>query len=354
MPTEATSGVTGTPGTSPRAAGCSLWSRLLTGARQLPVDPRYIGRVRGGCRSLCRPGEGGLEVPARPPGRAPAPLHRALTHFRAVPTSTSHGVASAPSPRSRAPRQGKSPRSAPCGAINQPRGCCPGPLPELPSPPRRHRWSIRAARFFPVRLPLPFAQRWIRTWSPDAAGPAAGAEHVGWGPRPRIAAGERRERFGHRAARRCGGTPGLWPWHGGNEDPLCQHLLGGWPVPGPRQGTRPGAGLGNPALVDRPGPPVGLRWRAGLGGAGRWGPVGRAPWHRRLLFLRVMFLFLIPFAFSPALPPSSISSASVTSSVAAERHGAVMEPDILLNKRVFFLWKPGCLPCAFVLPQVVF
>lgn len=97
---------------------------------------------------------------------------------------------------------------------------------------------------------------------------------------------------------------------------------------------------------------LGCRW--GSGGAGRRGPVGRSPRRRRLLFLRVMFLFLIPFAFSPALPPSSISSASVTSSVASELHGAVMEPDILLNKRVFFLWKPGCLLCALLLPYVVF
>ena len=131
--------------------------------------------------------------------------------------------------------------------------------------------------------------------------------------------------------------------------PLCASTSsgGGW-SPGCCKGHVPEQGSAIPCWLIV----LGSRW--GSGGAGRRGPVSRAPRCRRLLFLRVMFLFLIPFAFSPALPPSSISSALVTSSVASELHGAVMEPDILLNKRVFFLWKPGCLLCAFLLPQVVF
>lgn len=56
-----------------------------------------------------------------------------------------------------------------------------------------------------------------------------------------------------------------------------------------------------------------------------------------------------PSRLLPALP--SISSPSVTRSVAAERHGAVMEPDILLNKRFFSYGNLGCLSCAFLLPQ---
>lgn len=172
-----------------------------------------------------------------------------------------------------------------------------------------------------------------------------GTRDGGFGRGPGIAAGEQRERFGHRAAWRCGGMLGLRPWHGGKGDPLCQHLLGRRPVPGLPQGHIPQWGSAIPPWLIV----LGSWW--GSGGAGHRGPVGRAPRHHRLMFLRVMFLFLIPFTFSPALPPSSISSASVTSSVASELHGAVMEPDILLNKRVFFLWKPGCLLCAFLLPQ---
>lgn len=146
----------------------------------------------------------------------------------------------------------------------------------------------------------------------------------------------------------AGGCRGFGRGTEGTRDPLCQHLLRGRPVPGLLQGHVPEWGSAIPHWLIV----LGSWW--GSSGAGHWGPLGRAPWRHRLLFLRVMFLFLIPFTFSPALPPSSISSASVTSSVASELHGAVMEPDILLNKRVFFLWKPGCLLCAFLLSQVVF
>ena len=155
----------------------------------------YQQRVRGGCRSLrCpggvwRPGAGLVLLPSLPPSRlrrAPAHPHCALPHFRAVTTSTSHGVASAPSPRSRIPRRGKSPRSraAPCRAINQPRGCCPDPVPGClchGAAPLEHP----GCQIFPVHLPLPLAERWIWTWSLDAAGPAAGAGLVGWGLRLR-------------------------------------------------------------------------------------------------------------------------------------------------------------------------
>lgn len=145
-----------------------------------------------------------------PPSRlccAPAhPLHT-LPHFRAVTTSTSHSVASTPSPWSRIPRWGKSQRSwaAQHRAINQPWGCCPNPVPGCP--------CYGAGTTGPSGL-LDFSclssERWIWTWSPDAAGPlpVQGTWDGGFGQGLGIAAGGQQERFGHLTARWCTGDAG--------------------------------------------------------------------------------------------------------------------------------------------------
>lgn len=125
-----------------------------------------------------------------------------------------------------------------------------------------------------------------------------------------------------------------WPWRGGAEDPLPRGGCVAW-----GDASSLGSGLSI------------LRRSASIGS----GPATSraAPSAGGFCFFSSLFLLLllsVPFAFAPALPPSSISSPSVTSSVASEPHGAVMEPDILLNKRFFSYGNPGRLPCAFLLP----
>lgn len=210
---------------------------LAHGSRAVACESAlYQQRVRGGCRSLCCPWGGGwnlevleqgLVLPPSRPHRAPAHPHRALPHFRAVTTSTSHGVASAPSPRSsRVPRWEKSPRSraAPRHAINQPRGRCPDPVPSCLCRGAGTAGTSRLRGF-----PCPSSAAISREADSDSE-PGCGRSccrrrargMAGFGRGPGIAAGERPERFGHRAAWRCGGTPGLWLGHGGSQDPLSR------------------------------------------------------------------------------------------------------------------------------------
>jgi len=169
---------------SPISAWCPGWGRLTSPRVRCGAVPRVPARGEvavptgavciasaegeGGCGSpLPAAGLGVLEQgwPSRP-RRTPARPRRALPHLRAVTTSPSHGLASAPSPPSRVPG-GEGPRV--------PRGGQPaaGLLPQrrarLPRP--RHR---RGCRVFPAHAPLPQAERRIRTWSPGAAGIAAG------------------------------------------------------------------------------------------------------------------------------------------------------------------------------------
>lgn len=172
--------------------------------------------------------QGWYLLSSRPPSglhRAPAHPHRALPHFRAVTTSTSHAVASAPSPWSCIPMGAKSQRSraAPHRAINQPRGCClchgagttgASRLTHFPCPSsaavsrevdlnlelrcgRSHCWC-RACRTGAL------AQGWECHWR------AAGAV---WVPHGLAVQGD-------------AGVLAVWPWPRGDEDPLCQTYLG--------------------------------------------------------------------------------------------------------------------------------
>lgn len=163
-------------------------------------------------------------------------------------------------------------------------------------------------------------------------------------PLPHFSAATTRASLARRHARggSVGAAPGGcgdlgWPWRGGAEDPLPR---GGCVVWGDASSLGSGLSI--------------LRRSASIGS----GPATSraAPSAGGFCFFSSLFLLLllsVPFAFAPALPPSSISSPSVTSSVASEPHGAVMEPDILLNKRFFSYGNPGRLPCAFLLPRLV-
>lgn len=106
----------------------------------------------GSCLWICvisAEGEGtpGLVLPPS------SPTHQhtrsALPHFRAV--TLLHPTASHLHPRGPEEMGEQSPHSwvSPRRTIDQPRGCCPDPLPSCLCPQCRHRWSIRVARFSP-------------------------------------------------------------------------------------------------------------------------------------------------------------------------------------------------------------
>lgn len=184
------------------------------------------------------------------PGSA-APLHvlTALPHFRAVPP----------------PHPQRHIRAVPC-----PQG--PGPAinqPGLPLPQPCATAGAAGLPDFPVHPPLPFAQRWIRSCSPGV--------------------------LLLRGTRDGAGREWLGTRHGRNEASLCWHLLG-------RGGTSCPS-LGIPVLVDPPRLPVGLRRCRD--------PLGRAPGAADFLSSCHVPGF-DSFRLLPALPPSSISSASVT------------------------------------------
>lgn len=133
---------------------------------------------------LCRDGHPSLH----PGSAAPQRALTALPHFRAVPPP--HPTASHlrhPCP------QGPGP------AINQPG--LPLPHPFATAPPEQP-----GCRIFPVHPPLPLAERWIRTWSPDVV-PVRGTQDGAWAEREWLG-----------TVRGTG--------HGGSEAPLCRHLLG--------------------------------------------------------------------------------------------------------------------------------
>lgn len=95
-------------------------------------------------------------------------------------------------------------RAVPC-----PQG--PGPAINQPGLPLPHLCATAlleqpGCRVFPVHPPLPLAERWIRTWSPDVV-LVRGTRDGAWA---------KREWLG--TVRGTG--------HGGSEAPMCWHLLG--------------------------------------------------------------------------------------------------------------------------------
>lgn len=246
----ATSGVTWH---LPRAAGRHRGAPSSPSCSwELGCDPAlYRQRVPGRFQRCWRDGH-----PSLHPGSA-APLHvlTALPHFRAVPP---------PHPTASHPRRPLSRGARPC---HQP-GAAAAP-PCAPAPPEQPGCQI-----FPVQPPLPLARG-------------------GYGAAARMCPGAG-TRDGACAERECLGTV-RGTGHGGNEAPLCQHLLSyrgtSWLCPG------------IPALVDPPRLPVGLRRCRD--------PLGRAPGAADFLSSCHVPGF-DSFRLLPALPPSSISSASVT------------------------------------------
>lgn len=144
------------------------------------IDTGFLGGS-GGARA-------GMDIPLHPGSTAPQHVLTALPHFRAVPP---------PHPTASHPRRPLSPGARPC---HQPAGAAA-------APPLCHGTAGAAAcRIFPVRSPLPLAERWIRTWSPDVV-PVRGTRDGAWAEREWL------------------GT--VWgTGHGGSEAPLCRHLLG--------------------------------------------------------------------------------------------------------------------------------
>ncbi|KAM7095097.1 uncharacterized protein J5F26_010747 [Ciconia maguari] len=254
VPTEAISGVTGMLGTSPGAAGSSPVAPVAPRSWAVACESAlYQRRVRGGCRQPL-PSRGGWRCrsragpPSLPPGCAAHQHTRtARSHISELwPRSTSHGVASAPSPRSpRVPRRGKSScswaasrqRDQPAAGLLPP-APCPAALAAVPA-----LLEHPGCQIFPV-LSSTAVCREVDSDSEPGCGrsrwPVQGTRDGGSGRGPGICLLARsRSGLGTAQLGGAGGTPGLWPWHGGNEDPLSSPppRTRGQPVPGLLQGT---------------------------------------------------------------------------------------------------------------------
>lgn len=249
------------PCLEPSLVSCGPCQGQLEGIREppvLPVAPRswalnlhYIDRgFLGGSRGA----GAGMDNPSLHPGSA-TPLHvlAALPHFRAVPPphpTASHPHRPCPEGPGPAINQLGLPLPLPCATTRT------AGLTDFPCPPR-----------------TALSPGWIR--SLDVLLPRG----------TRDGAGAERDWLG--TVRGTG--------HRGNQAPLCWHLLG--------CRAHPGSSLGIPMLVDPPRLPVGLRRCRD--------PLGRAPGAADFLSSCHDPGF-DSFRLLPALPPSSISSASVT------------------------------------------